>query len=1075
MLSNGALLMGGNLVIERQLSSGGFGNTYVVKKQLTGEILAMKEFFMKGVNLRKSGMVTVSVPDNKATFESQRAKFEKEARRLSKIDNEHIVKVHDLFYENGTVYYTMDYINGESLKERLERTHMPLNEKEVCDILEQLLDALSSVHSQGIYHLDIKPNNIMQDKQGHVYLIDFGASKQLELNGNDKTSSLITHTPGYAPTEQISQELSKIGAWTDIYALGATLYNLLTNISPSTIEAGENPTYPTPVSAEMQELIARMLRTKRSERPQSVNDIKKLRDELKNAKKISETGGSSDKEDVTRFDSEPKPIKKKWWKYLKNTLNNDLASAKSLWQREGNRQLTLTSLSKWNLYLVILTGILSCGLALYATISDYNYREISEGIGLFAFWGISVLIFALTPLFIGIQGLYILKRGMSKYAYIMLFLSLLLLAGYAIFPFYSLPSYYTEWGIEWYLVNGLTNIHLILSYLFLFQLVYIKIALGDFLSVSLSDIGRRFLKVDRNIVLTCILLGICIVTICVWFSLGWDLDDLFGKILTIVVVISSYAILWHRRWGFWLAVAITGAFTINDVILVREFYFIPLVPLCFAIPIILVYALLYIPKKRVPYWRNMLDECSDIFSSFLYMTGLLGAIIMLLMATWQDIDGYIEVKKENDFEAREKVNPTLPENQLTLALKYLNGTEDIEKNEQEAVRWLTAASDQGNVEAKFLLGKCYLDGIGVEQNDTLGCDFIRTAASEKVASAYALFGDLCYYGRGMEKDLRRALDNYKVGAEKGDTAALYRLGLFYENNDNSRLYTNSDIIIIHKDNKEGYVKKAYDMNNTQPLSKRERIQKSDSCYRILAKLNHVGGILKLAEHTNYKKDKVRLLEKAVNTGGEVSIKLLTDAWWKLGDSLYLNKNYSGAVTYFKKAVEKNDSASMVYLGKCYYNGHGEDKDDKKAFSLFNKSNNSLAQAYCYYYGIGTDKDEIKAKELFLKSSGYEESCYDPYLLLGNCYYYGRVVDKNELQAVEYWKNAANRGNKYAQFHLGFYYRYKDWKEAAIWLKKSADQKYKEAYYWLADLYHYGYGGEKNESLYKYWMEKYYNK
>ena len=1063
----GSQLMGGNYTVVQQLGSGGFGNTYLVRNRLD-KVFAMKEFFMSTVNLRTNGVVTVSVPANKTAFESQRAKFEKEARRLSKIDNEHIVKVHDLFYENGTVYYTMDYINGESLKERLERTHMPLNEKEVCDILEQLLDALSSVHSQGIYHLDIKPNNIMQDKQGHVYLIDFGASKQLELNGNDKTSSLITHTPGYAPTEQISQELSKIGAWTDIYALGATLYNLLTNISPSTIEAGENPTYPTPVSAEMQELIARMLRTKRSERPQSVNDIKKLRDELKNAKKISETGEFSDKEDVTRFDSEPNPIKKKWWQYLKNTLNGDLASAKSFWQREGNRQLTLTSLSSLNLYLVILTGILSCGLALYATISDYNYREISEGIGLFAFWGISVLIFALTPLFIGIQGLYILKRGLSKYAYIMLFLSLLLLAGYCIFPFYSLRFTHTEWRIEWYLVNGLTNIHLILSYLFLLQLVYRKIPLGNFLSVSLSDIGRRFLKVDRNVILTCIILGICIVTICGWFSLDWDLDELFGKILVLDIIISSYAILWHRRWGFWLAVAITGAFTINEVILVREFYFIPLVPLCFAIPIILVYALLYIPKKRVPYWRNMLDECSDIFSSFLYMTGLLGAIIMLLVATWQDIDGYIEVKKENDFEAREKVNPTLPENQLALALKYLNGTEDIEKNEQEAVRWLTAASDQGNVEAKFLLGKCYLDGIGVEQNDTLGCDFIRTAASEKVTSAYALFGDLCYYGRGMEKDLRRALDNYKVGAEKGDTAALFRLGLFYENNDDPTFY---DI----DDNQHQTYGKDFRKNNSKFLSKQERIQKSDSCYRILAELNHVGAILKLAEHTKYNSNKVKLLEKAEKVSANIPLKQLTDAWWKLGDSLYQKKNYGKAVTYFEKAVEKNDSASMVYLGKCYYNGHGVNKDDKKAFSFFEKSRNLLSQAYCYYNGIGIGRDEVKAKELFLKSSGYEESCYDSDLLLGNCYSYGRVVDKDELRAAEYWRQSANRGNKYAQFHLGFYYRYKDWKEAAIWLKKSADQKYEEAYFWLADLYHYGYGVEKNESLYKYWKEKYYNK
>ena len=170
--------MGGNLIVERQLSSGGFGNTYVVRKQLTGEILAMKEFFMKGVNLRDNGMVTVSVPDNKATFESQRRKFKEEAKRLSKIKNKHIVNVYDLFEENGTVYYTMDYIDGESLDKRKK----PLKEEEVKSILVQVLDALSCVHSlkPSILHLDLKPANIMLDKQGNVYLIDFGSCKQFD-------------------------------------------------------------------------------------------------------------------------------------------------------------------------------------------------------------------------------------------------------------------------------------------------------------------------------------------------------------------------------------------------------------------------------------------------------------------------------------------------------------------------------------------------------------------------------------------------------------------------------------------------------------------------------------------------------------------------------------------------------------------------------------------------------------------------------------------------------------------------------------------------------------------------------
>ena len=237
----------------------------------------MKEFFIKTINLRTNGVVTVSVPANKATFDSQLTKFEKEAERLSKIHNDHIVRVYDLFKENGTVYYTMDYIDGESLAERMKRTKKPLSEKEVRDILEQVLDALGAVHRQGIYHLDLKPGNIMLDTQGKAYLIDFGASKQISQDENDShTSTMICHSPGYAPTEQVAQNMGQIGAWTDIYALGATLYNLLTNISPSKINVGEPPQYTKPVSPQMQELISWMMQPNRTKRPQSVADIRRF-------------------------------------------------------------------------------------------------------------------------------------------------------------------------------------------------------------------------------------------------------------------------------------------------------------------------------------------------------------------------------------------------------------------------------------------------------------------------------------------------------------------------------------------------------------------------------------------------------------------------------------------------------------------------------------------------------------------------------------------------------------------------------------------------------------------------------
>lgn len=283
MLPVGTLLQGGKYRIERYLSSGGFGNTYVATNIEFDEQVAIKEFFMRGVSQRDDDSVSVSVSNqtNLSQFVSQKEKFRKEARRLRKLRNNHIVAVHDLFEENGTVYYEMDLIKGESLSERLKRTGQPLSETEVVKILHQVLDALAIVHAQGLYHLDLKPANIMIDQAGCALLIDFGASKQMSVGDGESvsTSSALAFTPGYAPLEQTEQYMKNFGPWTDLYALGATLYKLLTNQTPpsaSEILMSRDPlVFPADVSQRLRDLIAWMMRPRIDERPQSVAEVLK--------------------------------------------------------------------------------------------------------------------------------------------------------------------------------------------------------------------------------------------------------------------------------------------------------------------------------------------------------------------------------------------------------------------------------------------------------------------------------------------------------------------------------------------------------------------------------------------------------------------------------------------------------------------------------------------------------------------------------------------------------------------------------------------------------------------------------
>ena len=295
-LRNNAVLCKGKYRLEKILGQGGFGITYkaIMKETVSGSLgnmevdipVAIKEFFVKGVCQRDGDSTTISVSntENTNSFEQQREKFKKEARRLRSISNPHIVKVYDLFEENGTAYYVMDYVDGENLSARLKRTNAPLAESEVRNYLNQILDGLEAIHNKGMFHLDIKPANIMVDSHDVVKLIDFGASKQQSTVGGATMSTGISYTNGYAPSEQMAQSYDKFGPWTDFYALGATMYKLLTNQDPPSVsDLSEDETEDkhlalpmTNVSGEMKKLVVWMMQEKRLKRPKNVGEIRRI-------------------------------------------------------------------------------------------------------------------------------------------------------------------------------------------------------------------------------------------------------------------------------------------------------------------------------------------------------------------------------------------------------------------------------------------------------------------------------------------------------------------------------------------------------------------------------------------------------------------------------------------------------------------------------------------------------------------------------------------------------------------------------------------------------------------------------
>lgn len=282
-LRSGTILKGKYRIISH-LSSGGFGKTYLAVHGSRNTKVAIKEFFMNTANQREADGVTVSVDrtkENADAFSSQLAKFKKEYERLKLINNVHVVKVHECFEENGTAYYVMDFVEGDDLMGRLKQRRTPYAEKTVLGYLKQILDGLAAIHSAGLLHLDIKPSNIMVDAHGYVKLIDLGASKDYMRGVGATVLTGLARTDRYAPPEQIDGSYDKLGPWTDFYALGATIYYLLTcKEIPTWTELNEDKSIdkwnalPMPgISEETKSLVVWLMNTDREKRPRSVSEI----------------------------------------------------------------------------------------------------------------------------------------------------------------------------------------------------------------------------------------------------------------------------------------------------------------------------------------------------------------------------------------------------------------------------------------------------------------------------------------------------------------------------------------------------------------------------------------------------------------------------------------------------------------------------------------------------------------------------------------------------------------------------------------------------------------------------------
>lgn len=241
-------ILAGKYLLGAPLGKGGFGITYIAMHLPDEKIVAIKEFFPANLAVRDTDNETV-VPadDTKAVYYRTGMKsFSEEGRILYLLsDIEHVVHVAEQIQANNTTYLVMEYVPGISLKKYMKQQQKLFSEQETLTLMQPILLALQAMHQKGILHRDISPENLMLSPNNTLTLIDFGAARTFSRSDDDNLTVILKR--GYAPEEQYHSN-SRQGPWTDLYAVCAVMYQMLTGILPQEASARAEEDHLTPIS-----------------------------------------------------------------------------------------------------------------------------------------------------------------------------------------------------------------------------------------------------------------------------------------------------------------------------------------------------------------------------------------------------------------------------------------------------------------------------------------------------------------------------------------------------------------------------------------------------------------------------------------------------------------------------------------------------------------------------------------------------------------------------------------------------------------------------------------------------------
>ena len=275
------MILAGRYMVGKVLGKGGFGITYLCYDLKLDKKVAVKEYLPDSLTHRNSGETAVSSygDEREELYKNGAQKFYDEAKLVSRFNgNPNIISVYEFFFENNTTYFVMEYLDGTDLKHYIDEKGGKISENEALYVLDRISDALMVVHSMGVLHRDISPDNIFLCGE-NIKLIDFGAARQVMGEASKSLSVILKQ--GFAPLEQY-QRKGKQGPWTDIYALGATIYYALCGrILDDAMSRLDNDELDSDgISPALMIILKKMLAVRAENRYQSVFELKRDISEL---------------------------------------------------------------------------------------------------------------------------------------------------------------------------------------------------------------------------------------------------------------------------------------------------------------------------------------------------------------------------------------------------------------------------------------------------------------------------------------------------------------------------------------------------------------------------------------------------------------------------------------------------------------------------------------------------------------------------------------------------------------------------------------------------------------------------